>query len=99
MWVCERGGDIPGAARTFLDLADGASPQVGMVRTGTTVASVKCESLDHDISLALARRLAPMLDAGAPVDDDSDLPRAVAGDVPSRSGGQRRPGGGAHTMA
>lgn len=77
MWVCERRGDIPGAARTFLDLADGANPQVGMVRTGTTVASVSCESLDRDMSLTLARRLAPMLDAGAPIDDDSDLPRAV----------------------
>ena len=77
MWVGERRGDIPGAARTFLDLADGRSPHVGMVRTGRSVASVACESLDREMSSTLARRLAPMLDAGAPIDDDSDLPRAV----------------------
>lgn len=42
------------------------------------MSPVVVDPLDADTALALARRLAPITDIGAPVDDASDLPRSVA---------------------
>lgn len=77
LWVSGSRAGLPGACRTFLDLADGRSTSVGMVRRGITIGPVVCEAVDSSSADLLARAMAPVVDAGAPVEDVSDLPRAV----------------------
>lgn len=78
IWLTTRKDDLPAACRTFLDVKSGAEPAVGQVRSGQTVGEVACEAVDQATSEAIGRRFAPLIDAGAPVDDESDLPRAVS---------------------
>lgn len=52
--------------------------EVGLVHTGERVSPVRLEQLDAAGALELARGLAPLVDTGARIDDDSDLPRAVS---------------------
>jgi S-DNA-T family DNA segregation ATPase FtsK/SpoIIIE len=48
------------------------------VRWGVRVEPVTCETLDAAAAEGLARALAPTVDAGVPLEDDSDLPRSVS---------------------
>lgn len=77
LWVSERRSGIPAACRTWLDVGDGRLTQVGQVRSEQLVRPVACESVALETADALARRMAPLVDAGAPVEDESDLPRNV----------------------
>ena len=76
VWIATRRSDLPGACRTYLELA-ATGNTVGYVRLGQVVHPVQCESVDTRTAMGLARRLAPVVDAGAPVSDASDLPRSV----------------------
>ncbi|MBU1250728.1 MAG: FHA domain-containing protein [Actinobacteria bacterium] len=77
LWVAERIGDVPAACRTFVEL--GASGgRAGFVHTGIGVSPVQCEPVTPDEALAFARSIAAVEDAGARVDDASDLPRSVS---------------------
>ena len=78
MWVARTRRAIPAACRTYLDLGDGTNAKVGQVRTGELVTPVACESVDAGTAMRLARRLAPVVDIGAPAEDESDLPRSVS---------------------
>lgn len=72
-----RKNGLPAACRTFLDLHH-QHPAVGQVRVGQHVHEVACEGVDHQTAVAIGRRFAPLVDAGAPIDDESDLPRSVS---------------------
>ena len=50
----------------------------GQVRLGRHTYPVSCESLDAGLAAQLARMLTPVVDVGKPLEDDSDLPRAVS---------------------
>jgi S-DNA-T family DNA segregation ATPase FtsK/SpoIIIE len=78
LWVAPALTRIPAACRTFVDLdaADGST--AGSVHTGHGVQPVTCEPLDLEEASAFAREMAPIVDAGARVDDASDLPRNVS---------------------
>lgn len=78
LWVASDHRQVPAACRAYLDLGDGTRAKVGLVREGFLVAPVSCESLDTGTALWAARSLAPVVDVGAPVEDESDLPRAVS---------------------
>ncbi|HRA03824.1 MAG TPA: FtsK/SpoIIIE domain-containing protein [Arachnia sp.] len=78
LWVADEQASLPGACRAFIDLGDGSSTIVGMVRTEQTVRAVSTESLDLVTATAMARRLAPVMDAGIRESDESDLPRTVS---------------------
>lgn len=78
VWCAARRQELPASCRTFVDLADSASPHAGMVRRGTSVTPLRVESMARDDAGHLARILTPVVDAGTPVDDESDLPRSVA---------------------
>lgn len=79
VWLAARVVDLPAACRTFLaiepDTDEGAA---GYVHSADMVEPVKLELLSGDTALQVARDLAPVVDVGARVDDDSDLPRAVS---------------------
>lgn len=77
VWVAEQKSDLPAACRTFLDLSQ-QNPSVGQVRIGRQVSEVACETVDQQTAVAIGRRFAPLVDAGAPIDDDTDLPRSVS---------------------
>lgn len=76
LWCARSRAELPAVCRTFLELGPGGA-SVGEVRRGRTAEQVVCESIDLAAVSALARHLSPVVDAGAPVDDESDLPRAV----------------------
>ncbi len=79
LWVSPSVGRLPAACRTFMELNASAGAAIaGFVHTGFGVQPVDCESLDEQSALAFARALAPVIDAGARVDDSSDLPRSVS---------------------
>lgn len=76
VWCATSRSDLPGACRTFLEVGDDGN-EVGYVRFGHTVSGVQCESLEPHAAISLARRLAPVVDTGAPIADSSDLPRSM----------------------
>ncbi len=77
LWVAASRGDLPAACRTFLDVTDGSKTSVGLVREGEVISPVWCESVADGDALGMARAMAPLVDGGAPVDDESDLPMSV----------------------
>ncbi|MBU4215506.1 MAG: cell division protein FtsK, partial [Actinobacteria bacterium] len=78
LWVGAVVGELPAACRTHVRVADDGSAEVGDVRWGARVEPVTCERIDLAAAERLARGLAPTVDAGVPLDDDSDLPRSVS---------------------
>ena len=78
LWVADDLAGLPAACRTFVTVPDSGAVSVGMVRQGRTVSDVSCELMDPQVAHSFARRMAPMFDAGSPVDDQSDLPRNVS---------------------
>ncbi|MDR1426981.1 MAG: FHA domain-containing protein, partial [Bifidobacteriaceae bacterium] len=81
IWLAERLEAVPAACRTFIlpaASADGAGATAGQVRKGLHSYPVLSETVDETTTMGLARSLAAVLDAGAPVEDASDLPRALS---------------------
>lgn len=80
LWVAPSVAELPAACRTFIDVDPTRLDvgTVGYVDGGARVEGVVLDRLAEPAALALARRLSPVIDAGALVDDDSDLPRSVS---------------------
>ncbi|TFD46347.1 FHA domain-containing protein [Cryobacterium frigoriphilum] len=80
VWCAGSIDRLPAACRTFLVVEnDGAAGAAsGRVRWGEQSSPVQTESLDLVTARRLARSLAPVVDVGTPISDDSDLPRAVS---------------------
>lgn len=76
LWVASSAAALPAACRTFVEFTD-AGPRVGMVRLGRWVDDLQVEEVDAIGALDFARRMAPVFDAGAVVEDASDIPKAV----------------------
>jgi S-DNA-T family DNA segregation ATPase FtsK/SpoIIIE len=77
LWIAADTAGLPAACRTFVDLGE-QGPRVGMVRLGRWVDDVVLEEVDAPTALEYGRRLAPVYDAGAIVEDASDLPRSIS---------------------
>jgi DNA segregation ATPase FtsK/SpoIIIE, S-DNA-T family len=77
VWLAPTTALLPAACRVFLEV-QGSEGEVGYVQQGTLVTPVVVDTVGLEQTLAAARSLAPVEDSGAPVDDDSDLPRAVS---------------------
>lgn len=77
LWIAATVSSIPAACRTFL-LVDQQGSTAGEVRIGDLRFPVTCEALAVADALRLARAMTPVVDVGAPTDDDSDLPRSVS---------------------
>ncbi len=76
LWVANSVEALPAACRDFLQVGETAT--TGQVRLGQLTYPVSCESVDVELAGQLARMLAPVVDAGKTVEDDSDLPRGVS---------------------
>jgi S-DNA-T family DNA segregation ATPase FtsK/SpoIIIE len=79
VWVAGRTTDIPAACRSYLEL----DPSSGQAATGRVVEAelsrpVLVEPVDAASAERLAKSLAPVVDAGATVDEESDVPSRVS---------------------
>lgn len=77
VWLAPSTPCLPAACRVFLDVGS-SQGSAGYVREGRLVTPVVVETVSAEQTLATARLLSPVEDSGAPVDDASDLPRAVS---------------------
>lgn len=79
VWVASAVERLPAVCRTFVEVRASAEEALaGYVKDGTAVAPVRCDRVSADQALALATHLAAVNDAGAPVEDDSDVPIRVS---------------------
>ncbi len=79
VWVAPSLERIPAACRTYLEVDPNTGEgRAGFVQGGIGVERVELEPMDPTGSALLARRLAPVVDAGALLEDQSDLPRSIS---------------------
>lgn len=78
LWCAGSVAQIPAACRSFVELDPEGHAESGQVHLSEIVDPIRCESLDLDVAGHVARRLAPVVDSGARIQDDSDLPRSVS---------------------
>jgi len=76
IWISEEIATLPAACRTFVSITP-AESHVGLVRLGLTITDAKLELVPAEVSMAYARRMAPVYDAGCLVEDSGDIPRTV----------------------
>ena len=77
IWVADHVESLPAACRTFVEVGESAC-RVGFVRRSMTSDIVVVETLEAQRAAGLGRLLAPVVDAGVPVDDESDLPGSIS---------------------
>ena len=80
VWLAPVSTHLPGACRAFIEVddVDRGVGAVGFVEDGVRVEKVTLEQSEAITVDLLARSLAPVIDAGARTEDDSDLPRTVS---------------------
>jgi len=79
VWLATDVAQLPAACRNYLALHPNAPvATAGFVHTGAGVEPVTVDLVDAATAAEVARRLAPLIDTGAPIDDASDLPRTVS---------------------
>ncbi|MBN3458847.1 cell division protein FtsK [Mycobacterium sp. DSM 3803] len=79
IWVATQITSLPAACRTFVMIENAQSGStVGEVRYGRHSFPVACDVIDVADARQVALLLAPVVDVGAAVDDDTDLPRSVS---------------------
>lgn len=79
LWIAPSLSRLPAICRTFVDIHAVTGDSIaGYVRTGYGVHPVVCESIGDETAARVARSLSPVVDSGAKLNDDSDLPRSVS---------------------
>lgn len=78
LWLAGTSNGLPAGCRTFLDVTAGSQHGlVGYVRHGVSIPDVVAESVSREEALRFARALSGLVDSGALITDDSDIPRTV----------------------
>ena len=79
LWLAADRALLPAACRVVVDCAGGpgGGAAAAFLGTGEIVNPLATEGLARADAAELARALAPLVDAGAKVEDDSDLPASV----------------------
>ena len=79
LWLGRDRTHLPAVCRTFLEVDPSTmQPAAGMVIDGSYTAPVEVGFVDAASAMAFARSLAPVMDAGALLDEAADLPRTVS---------------------
>ncbi|MDR0283846.1 MAG: phosphopeptide-binding protein, partial [Propionibacteriaceae bacterium] len=78
VWLAERQERLPAACRAYLVRDDTGRMTAGFVGEHRAELVTRTEPLSDGLAVDMARRLAPIVDAGAPVVDQSDVPRSVS---------------------
>ena len=79
IWSAANVAALPAACRTYVaveEAVEGAS--AGHVRVGERFYPVAVETVSVEVAAGVGRHLSPVVDAGVPIDDDSDLPRSIS---------------------
>ena len=78
VWLAQRAEHLPAACTAYVDVRGDRSVTVGDGITSTSTAGIAADGVDEATAARFARAMAPLVDAGAVVADDSDLPRSVS---------------------
>jgi DNA segregation ATPase FtsK/SpoIIIE, S-DNA-T family len=78
IWLAPRAEKLPAACTAYVDVHGDRSASVGNSATGTATTGIAADAVDFDTALSFSRAMSPLVDAGAVLDDDSDLPRTVS---------------------
>lgn len=77
LWHAPSADRLPAACRAYVSI-EGERSAAGFVEEALEVVPLAAERVDFADTLAWARALAPVVDAGSLVLDESDLPRSVS---------------------
>ena len=78
LWVAEHVAALPTVCRTFVDATGDRPPRIGLVRLGEVIEGALLDVVSPAQAAAFGRHLSRAIDAGAPINDTSDLPRSVS---------------------
>jgi S-DNA-T family DNA segregation ATPase FtsK/SpoIIIE len=78
LWLAQRAEHLPAACTAYIDIRGDRSVNVGDSLTSTSTAGVAADGVDEATAVSFARAMAPLIDAGAVIADDSDLPHSVS---------------------
>lgn len=79
IWVATQITSLPAACRTFVLIENAQSGStVGEVRHGRHSFPVACDAIDVADARQVALLLSPVVDVGAAIEDETDLPRSVS---------------------
>jgi len=89
LWLAPTTAQLPSACRVFVEVepravtggravTEDSRGRVSYVEEGKLVTPITVDTISLAETLAAARSLSPVEDSGAPLDDDSDLPRTVS---------------------
>ena len=78
LWCATEYARIPAACRSYIELDSAGGATSGQVHLDELVSPISCEAVTLQAAAQVARRLAPIVDSGARVDDDTDLPGSVS---------------------
>lgn len=78
LWLAPVLDRLPAACATFVESGENGSARAGFVRAALEVRPLAPDTLTLPEAQRCARSLAPVVDAGAVIDDQSDLPRSVS---------------------
>ena len=78
VWLAQRAEHLPAACTAYLDVRGDRTVSVGDSMTGTSTAGIAGDAVDAAAAIGFSRATAPLIDAGAVIADESDLPRSVS---------------------
>ncbi len=78
IWLAPRAAHLPAACTAFIEARGDRSASIGDSMAGTSTAHIAVDAVDGGTALSFSRMVSALVDAGAVLDDDSDLPRAVS---------------------
>ena len=78
IWLAPRAEDLPAACTAYINVHGNRSATIGDSLTGTSTSGISADTVDRGTALSFSRTMSPLIDAGAVLADDSDLPRAVS---------------------
>ncbi|WP_167042820.1 FtsK/SpoIIIE domain-containing protein [Salinibacterium sp. ZJ454] len=79
IWIARTVAALPAACRTNIDVtAPAETATVNYVRLGLSIPQVQVSRVPAQTAMAFALRLAPVVDAGALIADESDIPQSVS---------------------
>lgn len=77
MWSAPRLAELPAACRAYVSVDEHDHAHVGFVNDSQAVSPLTAERINLPTATHAARSLAPVVDSGARVEDESDLPGAI----------------------
>ena len=78
IWLAPRAEHLPAACTAYIDAHSDRFASIGDSIAGTSTAHVTADAVDPGTALSFSRTMSPLVDGGAVLDDDSDLPRAIS---------------------